>query len=81
MANLPNAGCGAFSDDIENVFPIDCVLKDDYIADVKIKICESDPECKIANWKLDLYSPVSPLKGSLTKENLVPSRSTPTNLT
>jgi hypothetical protein len=60
-----------FSDDIDNMFPIDCTLNVDTIAHVRIMICKRDSECKIADWKLKLYSPVSPVKGSLTKENLI----------
>ncbi|KAL1965550.1 hypothetical protein VTN77DRAFT_5634 [Rasamsonia byssochlamydoides] len=61
----------AFSDDLQRPFPIDCTLNVDTIAHVKKRIWEMDGECKIAHWKLDLYSPVSAVKDDLRKENLV----------
>ena len=61
----------AFSDNIDTVFPIDCILGVDTIGHVKRKICERDPECKFADWKLNLYSLASPVKDVLTKESLV----------
>jgi hypothetical protein len=63
----------AFSDDIDNVFPIDCILNVDYITDVKEKIWTKSQHklAQITSYDLKLYSPVSPVKDSLTKENLV----------
>ncbi|EED23457.1 conserved hypothetical protein [Talaromyces stipitatus ATCC 10500] len=63
----------AFSDNIDNMFPIDCNINVDSIADVKKKIwSESQPKlAQVASWELDLYSPSSPVKNIPTRENLV----------
>jgi hypothetical protein len=61
----------AFSDNLQRPFSVDCTLGIDTIDRVRQKICEADNERKTAYWKLDFYSPVSPLKGSLMKENLI----------
>ncbi|KAK9237143.1 hypothetical protein V1525DRAFT_404725 [Lipomyces kononenkoae] len=62
----------AFSDDLQRPFSVDCTVGVDTIDRVKKKICDMDDGCKIAHWKLDLYSPVNPVKGGLIKENLAP---------
>ncbi|EED14660.1 conserved hypothetical protein [Talaromyces stipitatus ATCC 10500] len=63
----------AFSDNIDTVFPIDCILGVDTIGHVKRKIrSESQPKlAHVASWELDLYSPSSPVKNIPTRENLV----------
>jgi hypothetical protein len=63
----------AFSDDIDSVFSINCILNVDYIADAKEKIWTENPHklAQTASYDLNLYSPVSPVKDTITKENLV----------
>jgi hypothetical protein len=63
----------AFSNDIDRVFSIYCTLNVDTIDDVKKKIWMDNQRMvgQLDFRELDLYSPVSPVKDSLTKENLV----------
>jgi hypothetical protein len=63
-----------FSDNLQRPFSVDCTLNVDTIDKVKERIW-LESQNKIGQtdyYNLDLYSPVNPLKGSLTKENLVP---------
>lgn len=66
----------AFSDDIDNVFPIDCILNVDYVADVKEKIwTKNQPElAQVVHRKLELYSPVSPVKDNCYEGDSCASR-------
>ncbi|EED18413.1 hypothetical protein TSTA_121560 [Talaromyces stipitatus ATCC 10500] len=63
----------AFSDNIDNMFPIHCNINVDSIADAKEKIwVKSQPKlAQVASWELNLYSPSSPVKNIPTRENLV----------
>jgi hypothetical protein len=60
----------ALSNDIDHMFCIDCTLNVDTIAHVKEKI--QSKLAQIASYDLNLYSPTSPVRGTVTKENLVP---------
>jgi hypothetical protein len=61
----------AFIDDINQVFSINCTVNVDTVSNVKRVICEQDPECEVANWKLHLYSPVHTILGNWTIDNLI----------
>lgn len=63
----------AFSDNLKNMFRIDCTLGVDMIEDVRERIWMKHPNklAQIHYTELKLYSPVSPVKDGLMKENPV----------
>jgi hypothetical protein len=63
----------AFSDSLQRPFSINCTLNVDTIDKVKEKIwtISQNKIGQTSYYDLDLYSPVNPVKGSLTKENLI----------
>jgi hypothetical protein len=60
----------AFIDNIDEVFFVNCTVHVDTITDVKRMICEQVPECKVAYWKLHLYSPVHAILDNWTIDDL-----------
>lgn len=63
----------AFSDNLKNVFHVDCTLGVDIIEDIRERIWMKHPNklAQIHYTELKLYSPVNPVKDGLMKENPV----------
>lgn len=71
MAKQRKLWC-AFSDDIDEVFSIECALDIDTIDDIKKSIWKTEAEYQATHWsRLRLYSPANPVMTGLAEVNLV----------